>query len=364
MTSITVALVVLAAGWIFVRLWLRTRYMALKEAGHPQYFGAAVAGVFLLVLGASVHTWATAAFPVWYPQHDSKMLSVLPQGDEKTSGMSAQNLLAFASCAAWALLLAWVLPWLLNLPLLANARLLRATMKRAGAFDAIEHISSHSLDCGIPVAITLKNKKVYIGTPVALSMLDIERKWLVLIPVLSGYRDDTLKLELPVNYGAVYQKIFHDTPGEAARLINEFRVVIAFAEIVSIQTFNIDTYYERFKKEHPVVAVEAPVEVPVAPDGTAVRTAEVLASELDDAVADIEAPWDETVEGLTPKAINGFSEDERCRLRAYYGFLLLVAGSLVVLPYSLPAAGAMAFVSGLCAIASAQSKSFEAEDGE
>lgn len=354
MTSITVALVVLAAGWIFARLWLRTRYMALKEAGHPQYFAAAVAGVFLLLLGASVHAWAVATFP-WYLELDGRFLSVLPQGDDTSGGMGRAALVQFASCATWALGLAWVLPWLLNLPLLANARLLRATMKRAGTLDAIEHISSHSLDCGIPLLITLKNKKVYIGTPVALSTLDIERKWFVLVPLLSGYRSDTLKLELPVNYGGVYQNIFRDTPEEAARLINEFRVVIAFAEIVSIQTFNISTYYERFKREHPIGGAVSEEDEAEAEVNEEAATADVS---LDAAVEEVQASWAAGVEDLTQKSGNGFSEDERNRLRAYYAYLVLVAGSLVALPYSLLVAIGLAFISGLCAVAASQSKPF------
>lgn len=355
MTSITVALVVLAAGWIFARLWLRTRYMALKEAGHPQYFAAAVAGVFLLLLGSSVHAWALGAFS-WYPALDVRLLSVLPQGDEKSSPMDHAALVQFASCATWALVLAWVLPWFLNLPLLENASLLRATMKRAGTLDAIEHISSHSLDCGIPLAITLKNKKVYIGPPFALSTLDIERKWFVLVPLLSGYRTEELKLELPVNYGGVYQNIFRDTPEEAARLINEFRVVIAFTEIVSIQTFNINTYYERFKREHPIggAAIEGDGKAEESLEGSVVGDGSDSEVSLDAVVDEAEASWAAGVESLAPKASNGFSAEEKFRLRAYYGYLVLMAGSLVALPYSLPAAGAMVFVSGLFAIASSQ----------
>jgi hypothetical protein len=354
MTSITVALVVLAAGWIFARLWLRTRYMALKEAGHPQYFSAAVAGVFLLLLGASMHAWASSAFPAWYPTLDGVFLSVLPEGDEKSSGMTHAQLVAFASCATWSLFLAGLLPWLLNIPLQSNARLLRATMKRAGAFDAVEHITSHALDCGILVALTLKNKKVYVGNPVSLSTLDIERKWLVLIPVLSGYRNDPdMTFDLPTNYGEVYQKIFRDRPEDAPRLIGEFRVVLAVSEVVSIGTFNVNTYYERFKQKKELEAQKATANTEPAigsqvEDGTGDDVSEV---------DDVEAPpddagTDEDGEDLMPKAPSGLSQEERSRSARYYGYVGLLALAVLAMPYSVPTAGVLAFVSGLFAVAS------------
>lgn len=325
--------------------------MVLKEAGHPQYFAAAVAGVFLLLLGSSIHAWASASL-AWYPELGGKLLSILPQGEEKSGAMDRATLVRFAACATWALVLAWILAWLLNLPLLTNARLLRAAMKRAGTFDAIEHISSHSLDCGgLPLAITLKNKKVYVGTPLALSPLDIERKWLVLVPLLSGYRTDTLKLELPVNYGEVYKAIFRDTPENAARLINEFRVVVAFTEIVSIQTFNIDTYYEHFKKTHPIDQSDADE------DGTAPEMARTVhaawaETNLEAAIERVQTSWAAGIESLAQRTHSGLSQEEATGLNSYYGYLVLLVCAIVVLPYSLPGTVVLLFASGLFAIAS------------
>jgi hypothetical protein len=342
--------------------------MALKEAGHPQYFGAAVAGVLLLLLGASIRVCMANAFPDWYPCLEKTLLSILPESDDKSGGMDKATLLSFASAATWALLLGSLLPWLLNLPLQANKLLKRAIMKRAGAFDGLEAISSHALDCAICLLITLKNGKAYVGTPLSLSTLDIERKWFAIFPLLSGYRGESHKLELPVNYGNVYQEL---ASGQiAGERIAEFRVLLAVSEIVSLQTFNIATYYESFRKkidaptsgaepenveggelEKPEegAAIEARASVPSLPqaDSDLIETGDYEATE-----------WDGGVDFGDVGAISDLSEEEQCRLRAYYGFLLLVMLAVLSSPYSVLVAALLMFIGGLFAVASVSERAF------
>lgn len=349
MTEIAVALVILAAGWLFARRWLRTRYMALREAGHPQYFGAVVAGVVLLMLGASIHVGATQTFPAWYPRADSKIFSILPQG--MSSGINQAVLLTFGECALWALLLAWILPWLLNRPVYANACLLRAVMKRAGAFDAIEHICSHALDYGIQVAITLKTNKVYVGTPVSLSILDVERKWFILVPILSGYRDPTtFRFDLPTNYGETYQRILSQG-ADAERVIDEFRVVISISEVVSIQAFNISTYFEHFKKLHPL-------------EGASSATGGQPVEELPLEKGGKFEGSSENTNDLAATAADQFTYEERFRMMAYNAFLCLGAIALLAIPYSLIATAILVFLSALCAAAAASECTFQDSEVE
>ena len=57
MTILALSLFVLACGWKFIKDWRFTRYAALKNSGHPQYFGAAIAAVYLGCMSASLHNF-------------------------------------------------------------------------------------------------------------------------------------------------------------------------------------------------------------------------------------------------------------------------------------------------------------------
>lgn len=343
MTALTVTAVILAAGWVFVRQWLRTRYMALKESGHPQYFAAAVAGVCLLAFGASIHAWARETF-LWYPDAVRRALSILPQLHDAQTGPDPGGLISLAAAATLALVLATCLPWLFNLPVLRSRALLRATMKRANAFDAVEHLYAHALDCGLPIAVTLKNRKVYVGAPIASSTMDIDKKWLILIPILSGFRNEESQLSLPVSYERVGEVLMEQNPEEARKRINEFLVVLPFSEIVSMQTFNIVVYYDLFKADSADEAV-------LLDDGETTNGVQATTAEAEDTMF---VASDSTGQADWPQHRSrgdDFSDDERQRLFRYNGYVLLLGIATLALPYS-PIASLVGWgVAGLFGIA-------------
>lgn len=357
MSALTIAAVALAAGWVFVRRWLQTRFIALQEIGHPQYFSAGVAAVCLLALGACVHHFTKENFAD-FSRIEHEFIELLPTGEEvkaaaddkaqaavdRAAQKNADNLADFAESAGWSLVLAAVLPWLFNLPVFQSQRLMQAMMKKVGAYDAIEQIYAHSLDCGVPLAITLKSGKVYVGYSVATSSLpDVERKWLTLFPLLSGYRDDQSGLELPTNYAQIYGEITQSTPEEAVNLINQFRVVLSFGEVVSIQAFNVGLYYERFLMDANSSS-QGDLFEPV---------------ESAPAKSETKADWqlvDETnpnIMTLSLEPAKPLSGDERLRLKLYRLYYLGVASSFLLLAFHPVAAGVVFFVSMLFATGSA-----------
>lgn len=377
MSALTIAAVALAAGWVFVRRWLQTRFIALREVGHPQYFSAGVAAVCLLTLGACVHHF-TKQNLTSYSQIEAKFIDLLPKGDEVKPAANAEakdaakenaaHLADFAEIAGWALLLAWVLPWFFNLPVFHSPRLMKALMKKVGAYDAIEQIYAHSLDCGVPLAITLKNGKVYIGYSVATSPLpDVERKWLTLFPLLSGYRDDKSKLELPTNYAQTYGEINEKTPQEALELINQFRVVLSFGEIVSIQAFNVDFYYQWFVKQSaetaqdpdgkPATELRRTVDdwgdQPLAEPTKQNDSSAAETPPESDAAADLN-PVDANPDVLTLslKPAAPLTDDEAQRLRLYRGYYLSTAMAIVLIGCLPSATWGALLVALLCAWAS------------
>ena len=249
MNALTLALIVLSAGWLFVRSWRRTRYSALKDAGHPQYFSAALASALLFVLAASLNH----AFLAWcepYKKFSLALVNLMPIKLASTD--NSEQITMFAAIAALTVALAYFLPLLFNYPLRANPRLLRALAKRVGSYGILEHVAASALDMSIVLLVSMSNGKAYVGAPFKLSDLDteIDKKWFALFPLLSGYRTDEGRLEINTSYQSVYTKIRDLQSGDAESVIREFCVVVPMSSVVSFQTFNLETYYSHFLQQH------------------------------------------------------------------------------------------------------------------
>lgn len=329
--------------------------MALKEIGHPQYFTAGVAAVCLVTLGACVQHFLNTNFPALQGM-EAQFVRLLPNtGDALSNAVvvspyKSVQLISFAESAGIALLLAATLPGLFNLPLKFNHCLRTAVMKRVGAFDAVDQINSQSTDCGIPLAFTLKTRKVYIGYSLETSALpDADRKWLMLFPVLSGYRNEQSRLDLQTNYTQTYGEMQEESAEELYHTINQFRIVLSMPEVVSIQTFNIDLYYQRFLKTHEDVKTTAEVSEVEAHNAEVTKGAhEVEASDdtnhsMTDE-PDITAIWGEA---LHPPST--LTAEERARFRLYQWSYVGAALAIILLVYDGAPAALLLALSQLCA---------------
>ncbi|OBU12525.1 hypothetical protein [Morganella psychrotolerans] len=111
--------------------------------------------------------------------------------------------------------------------------------------SAVEKILLESLDKmedGLMLLVSLKSRKVYVG------MLDIARfdgldtNTLVLIPIMSGYRDkDTLTFKVEHYYTEHYAKEGITMTSEPLSVFH-FRHVLPFDQIESLSLFNVNTY--------------------------------------------------------------------------------------------------------------------------
>ena len=83
------------------------------------------------------------------------------------------------------------------------------------------------------IMVTLKNNKVYAGWPVeALNSQD--SRWLRLVPQWSGYRDEQTRINIEIDYLAV----FGMSPSKQNNML------ISVEEIVTIQPFDPKIYKE------------------------------------------------------------------------------------------------------------------------
>ncbi|MBR8828832.1 MAG: hypothetical protein DSM107014_13175 [Gomphosphaeria aponina SAG 52.96 = DSM 107014] len=102
------------------------------------------------------------------------------------------------------------------------------------------------------IAITLKNRKVYVGYVINAKLsygayFDNQPVYLQILPVLSGYREESdFKMNLPINYESVWGN--EDKMKETMLTKNDFIVLIQENEIVSVSKFDHITHV-RFSDE-------------------------------------------------------------------------------------------------------------------
>lgn len=93
------------------------------------------------------------------------------------------------------------------------------------------------------VLIDLKNGKVYVGFVLSSPNPEYERRFVRLLPTISGYRDkEDMSLHLATNYLPVYLKMMDSGQPEDQALADDFQIVIAASEIISAHIFNEDAY--------------------------------------------------------------------------------------------------------------------------
>lgn len=116
-------------------------------------------------------------------------------------------------------------------------------MERALEQSPIEKVLRASILREKPVAITLENRKVYIGYVVAGPDPTQEIKAIQILPLASGFRDkDDLQLALTTDYAAIYT-------AESDRLATrDFVIVLPIARVMSLSIFDMAAY-ARFQRQ-------------------------------------------------------------------------------------------------------------------
>lgn len=220
-----VLLLPLLGGYIFITYWNRTRFHVKRYSGERLIFHAALAGVFFLGITYGVVRVVTTKWPATYIAWHS----LLPITH---SGTSLGALLLGIS--------AWIpLNWVFKRPAEINR-----TIEVWN--DYLEMLLTQALEKTRHVAVTLKTRKVYIGFVLRSFDPTYDRKYIVLLPTISGYRDEkTQNLILTTDYTAVYQQLMAEDETRLIRGIDDFETVVPVAEIISANLFDWEVY-QRF----------------------------------------------------------------------------------------------------------------------
>lgn len=238
-----VLLLPLLGGYFFITHWLPTRFATKRYAGERLLFHAAAAGL----------AWLVAAF-LGVTLLDSVVPSIGAEWKKLVPfPYAGTSLLAFLGGA-----LGW---WPLNLLLRLSGRdrdhYARAAREAWG--DYLEILLEDSIQRSLPVAVTLKNGKFYIGWVLQNFDPAYERKYVRLLPTDSGYRDPTThRLNFTTNYSPVLREVVRrlDEAEAAAgsvkppKVVNlhtlvepeDFQIVLPVSEIQSTVLWDWESY--------------------------------------------------------------------------------------------------------------------------
>lgn len=223
-----VLLLPLLGGYVFISCWNHTRFDAKRYTGERLLFHAALAGaIFLAVAYVLTHMLAARI-----PELETAWNAFVP------FDYSGTSLLAF--------LLAVTMWWPLNGIVNRREREAEKAVEQWG--DFLEILITRAIRETKQVSLTLTSGKVYIGFITSGIDPAFERRYVRLMPTLSGYRDgQTRDLIITRDYAQAYSRLIESDRAFLLKMADEFQLVIPTTEIVSANLFDPDVY-ELFRK--------------------------------------------------------------------------------------------------------------------
>ena len=234
--DLNLLLLPLLGGYYFVTTWNHTRYPSLRESGERLVYRSAFVAVCFAFLGRLcievLNRCCAAVGTTW------KMLVPFD----------------YFGTACLAFLTAIVLPHVLNFVgdrewryrpkwLPSRDEAVRRAIQDTN--DNFEQLLFQAMEESVQVEVTLKSQKVYIGSVLQNINPAHPRKWVLLLPTMSGYRTpDRMKIELTTNYARVYKKMQDGDPLLAHLEREHFNVCFPVDEIQSARIFDINAFEE------------------------------------------------------------------------------------------------------------------------
>ena len=222
-------------GYWFLNHWNYTRYQAVRDSGYHILFRAALFGILLYCAARGI----TLLLDSFYP-----LLSVL-WDSHVPDPFTIEVILSLG--------LGYLAPRFLN-QFHESLECARSAARQNG--DHIELLVDQAMQEYELIELTLHSRKVYIGYAVESGIGRNSDTDLVLVPILSGYREKgTIKLVLTTNYVPILDKYHIPIIEEYPKLIEEYRrddsipinynflLVTPLSEVLSARMFDEDVYW-------------------------------------------------------------------------------------------------------------------------
>jgi hypothetical protein len=235
-----VFLLSLLGGYFFAYWWRLTAYSTRRVEGHHLYFRAAFCGVIFFAMAILLRD--VLLLNARYKHFDSILidyvLPVLKDDSGTPHPLEQAHRAEWVVTALYSLIMGPMCAFLLNL--VTPRRW--AARRSAGPLD---RLLMRSQEARAPALLTLNTGKVYIGLVVSITDPEFEPPAIIILPMLSGHRDDMGRMALTTDYEAVYASL--KVPPGSAPDLTQFYLVIRADSIVSASQFS-PTLYAQF---HP-----------------------------------------------------------------------------------------------------------------
>ena len=211
-----VLLLPLLGGYIFISSWNRTRFRALRLSGNKLILESAIAGILFLAIAYAI----TSIVGFYRPNIRGFWEAIVPFEYAGTS------VLAFAIGATL---------WIPLNHIFKRDRENRRAIEESN--DFLETMLERALRESKQISLTLNSGKVYVGFVSKMFDPSYERKYITLLPTMSGYRDkDTLKLHITTDYYKVYLRAI---AGEnVVERVNDLEVLLPVSDILTFKLFD------------------------------------------------------------------------------------------------------------------------------
>ncbi|OAT41384.1 hypothetical protein M988_2009 [Hafnia paralvei ATCC 29927] len=245
---------VLVCGYLFINSHIPSKILFKKSTGWQSYFQVALKGSIYLTLAAlSLVMFWIAAFVVMQifnlPHFFNSSLHKFSFAMDLIDGSIAGIGLPFVALASLTIFIS-VMESKQAEKQLKDPDARRKIFEEVAKCSPIENVLLESLDSNhrLLVSISLKSRKVYVGMVHEARLEEHDTDTVVIIPLLSGYRDkDTLSFREEVNYADHYEECGITFTSEPLSL-SQYRHVIPRDQIESISLFNSDMY-TKFKEK-------------------------------------------------------------------------------------------------------------------
>jgi len=224
---------VLVGGYVFANTCNPIRYRTAREDGHRLYFRATFYGVCLFFAALLLRLWLISDFD-FYREWEQGIRDVIRPILKDTEGDSW----IFLVVSVWTLILGSTIAGPLNRLLFPKSSWLITAIQE----DDLESLFHRALARAMPVALTMENAKVYVGFVVKTYEPRLARKHLRILPLMSGYRAESGKVNFTTFYDSAYKKINVWPNGVDGLSLEDFELVLPIDKVQSANLFDVETY--------------------------------------------------------------------------------------------------------------------------
>ncbi len=232
-------LVVLTGGYVFASVCPPSSYSAARESGHKIYFRSVFYAVFLVICGVLVVSSVLCTWPLLLPQ-----ITISPPNSRRISTMllelcTSNQFRAWVYMAAFVLgvLLAFLCKYLFRVIPWVETSLIKVALKN----NEFEVLVFDSIEKSHPILLTLSTGKVYVGWAVKAPNPQTVRRFLRVLPLMSGFRGPTRQtVEFTTYYHEILESIANRTDDEICYMrTSDLEVVIPTDQIISAHLFDL-----------------------------------------------------------------------------------------------------------------------------